>query len=406
MAMITFVSHGSPTVSNKRPRNRYATPILPRFGAALLVAVLGLGGLTPPSAWAQAGKGKSAAPALAKPDVTVQAGGELLERANALYGQGEFAKAILLYEKAEARGADAATTAFNIGNCHYRLNALPLAAGAFRRSVRLTDGKYLPALFNLAAVLFRLEQYGESIAAYKRALGADPSNLSAWLYLADAYSRTGNGVGALQALEKARGLDPEDVAIIYQMAEVHANLKEYNQAIDLVREAYARKPAEVDFLFYIGDLQRAQGNLDQAAAAYREGLSIKDKDVDAMYKIADVLAQDQKPFLAVEWLQKALAIKPDFTDAWIFLGNLAFDAKWWDRAENAYLEALGRNNGEGLEGLRNLAYEYHQRGDNVHAVATLKKAQQLRPNDRDLQTEMNQYEALEAESKLKSNLPR
>ncbi len=340
-------------------------------------------------------------PSPAPVQITVQAGGELLERGNALYAQGEFAKAILLYQKAEARGADAGTAAFNIGNCKYRLGQLPEAAAAFRKAVRLTEGKYLPALFNLAAVLFRLEQYGESIAAYERALKVDGGNLSAWLYLADAYSRTGDAVGALRALEKARGLDPEDVSIIYQMAEVHANLKEYEKAIALVREAFARKPAEVDFLFYIGDLQRGRGDLEQAAAAYREGLALRDKDAEAMYKLADVLAQDKKPFLAMDWLQKSLVVKPDFTDAWIFVGNLAFDSKWWDRAENAYLEALKRNNNEGLEGLRNLAYEYHQRGDNERAAAILQKAALLRPKDSELQTELNQYLTLARESRAK-----
>lgn len=381
----------SPISLSGRPHTSSLAPTWMIFATAGLIAILSLGR-------ADAAKPKTSP---APVQIAVQAGSELLERGNALYAQGEFAKAILLYQKAEARGADAGTAAFNIGNCKYRLSQLPEAAAAFRKAVRLTDGKYLPALFNLAAVLFRLEQYGESIAAYERALKVDAGNLSAWLYLADAYSRTGDAVGALRALEKARGLDPEDVSIIYQMAEVHANLKEYEQAITLVREAFARKPAEVDFLFYIGDLQRGRGDLEQAAAAYREGLALKEKDTDAMYKLADVLAQDKKPFLAMDWLQKALVVKPDFTDAWIFVGNLAFDSKWWDRAENAYFEALKRNNNEGLEGLRNLAYEYHQRGDNERAAAILQKATPLRPKDSELQTELGQYLTLVKESRSK-----
>src|SRR3954463_10646988 len=92
---------------------------------------------------------------------------DIVNRANALYNKGEFAKALILYRKAEARGADLGTISFNIGNCLYRMDKLPEAAAAFRKTERLTDGKYLPALFNLAAVLFRLEQYGESIAAYR-----------------------------------------------------------------------------------------------------------------------------------------------------------------------------------------------------------------------------------------------
>jgi tetratricopeptide (TPR) repeat protein len=324
---------------------------------------------------------------------------DIVNRANALYNKGEFAKALILYRKAEARGADLGTISFNIGNCLYRMNKLSEAAAAFKKTERLTDGKYLPALFNLAAVLFRLEQYGEAIAAYRRALRGDPDNGSAWLYLADAYGRTRDYVGALQALEKARALDPEDLSIVYQMAEAHAAMKEYPAAIALVREAYARKPTEIDFLFYIGDLYRSQGDLEGAAAAYREGLALREKDPETLYKLADVLAQDKKAFLAMEYLQKALVFKPEFTDAAVFLGNLAFDAKWWDRAEAAYLQALKSGNKEGLEGLRNLAYEYHQQGRNDRAGQVLGAAVPLRPNDKTLATEVEQYRALEKEKK-------
>jgi tetratricopeptide (TPR) repeat protein len=319
---------------------------------------------------------------------------DLVNRGNVLYNKGEFAKALILYRKAETRGADAGTVSFNIGNCLYRLDKLAEAAAAFRKTERLTDGKYLPALFNLAAVLFRLEQYGESIAAYRRALKQDPDNISAWLYLADAYTRTRDYVGALQALEKARALDPDDLSIVYQMAEAHASMKEYPAAVALVREAYARKPSEIDFLFYIGDLYRAQGDLESAAGAYREGLALREKDPDNLYKLADVLAQDKKPFLAMDCLQKALDFKPDFSDAAVFLGNLATDTKWWDRAETAYVHALKAGNKEGLEGLRNLAYEYHSQGRDDRAAQTLEAAQPYRPKDPTLLGEIRQYREL------------
>lgn len=370
-----------------------------RMAALCLLASAGMALAAPP---APAG-GQAAQPA---PAITPrQSAVDLVNRANVIYNRGEFAKALILYRKAEARGADLGTLSFNIGNCLYRMNRLSEAAAAFRKTERLTDGKYLPAIFNLAAVLFRLEQYGESIAAYRRALRGDPGNGSAWLYLADAYGRTRDYVGALQALEKARALDPEDLSIVYQLAETHAAMKEYPAAIGLVREAFARKPAEVDFVLYIGDLYRSQGDMEGAAAAYREGLALREKDPETLYKLADVLAQDKKPFLAMEYLQKALLFKPDFTDAAVFLGNLAFDAKWWDRAETAYIQALKAGNREGLEGLRNLAYEYHSQGRNDRAAQVLGGAKPHRPGDKTLAGEIEQYLALEKEKKPAAPVP-
>jgi tetratricopeptide (TPR) repeat protein len=150
----------------------------------------------------------------------------------------------------------------------------------------------------------------------------------------------------------------------------------------------------VDFLFYIGDLRRAQGNLSEAAAAYREGLSHRENDADALYKLSDALAQDGKPFLAMDYLQRALAAKPDFADAAVFLGNLAFDAKWWERSENAYRQALQSGSKEGLEGLRNLAYELHRQGRNDEAAALLARTIPLRPQDGELKAEAKEYREL------------
>ena len=318
----------------------------------------------------------------------------LVQRGNELYNRGEFSKALLLYQRAESRGADRATVAFNQGNCLFRLNHLAPAAAMFRKAVRFSNGKLGAAQLNLAAVLFRLEQYGEAIAAYRRVVSQDPENLSAWLYLADAYLRVKDYVGALQAMETARKLDPDDVSLVYQAAEIHAALKEYDEAIVLVREAFARKPSEVDFLFYIGDLYRAEAKLSEAAAAYREGLTLKENDVDALYKLADVLAQDGKTFLAMDYLLKSLAIKPDFSDAAVFLGNLGYDAKSWGRSENAYRQALQHGNKEGLEGLRNLAYEFHRQGRNEDAAALLERTLSLKPKDGDLKSEAAQYREL------------
>ena len=161
-----------------------------------------------------------------------------------------------------------------------------------------------------------------------------------------------------------------------------------------MREAFARKPSEVDFLFYIGDLYRAEEKLSEAAAAYREGLTLKENDVDAIYKLADVLAQDGKSFLAMDYLLKALAIKPDFSDASVFLGNLAFDAKSWERSEDSYRQALQHGNKEGLEGLRNLAYEFHRQGRNEDAASLLERTIPLKPKDADLKAEAAQYREL------------
>lgn len=346
--------------------------------------------------WARKSKSVYKAP----PDTTpnVQAANRLLDRANQLYQAGRYSQAILLYRKAEDRGADPVATSFNTANCLFRLEKLPEAAASYRKSADFSQGEFAPALFNLAAVLYRIGEYPQSIAAYHRALHLDNENISAWLYLAEAYLKTGDKVGAQRALENARRLDPDDISTVYQLAEVHVSQGEFAQAAQLVREAYTRHPSEVDFLTYIGDIYRLGKDYVSSAGAYREALANKPDHVELLYKLADVLAEDQKPFLAMDALQQALQINPKFTDAAIFLGNLAFEAQWWDRAEQAYAQAGSYGNVESVQGFRNLAYEFAQKGNLPQAISYLEKALAITPTDISLRAEIDQYQDQLAES--------
>jgi tetratricopeptide (TPR) repeat protein len=317
-----------------------------------------------------------------------QSGDDLLVRATDLYKQGRYGQAILLYRKAEQRGADPFVTSFNIGNCLFQEEKFPESAAAYRKAVDYSNGEYAPALFNLASVLFRLGEYPESVAAYRRALAINPENISAWLFLGEAYARTGDKVGTLRALEKAYESAPEDISIVYQLSEAYIALGDFANAVALVRKAYIQNPRETDFLIYVGDIYRLQKNYDECIGAYREALSISPDNTALLYKLADVLSESGNNYVAMDVLSQILQIDPRFSDAAIFLGNLAFDAKWWDRAELAYTQAAKNHNEEALYGFRNLAYEAFQRGDHESSKRYLVTARKYYPQDESLQAEL------------------
>lgn len=322
---------------------------------------------------------------------------KLLDRANKLYRQEKFAQAILLYRKAEQRGLETEVAAMNIGKSYYRVQDFASAAAAFRRAVRMTEHRYSPALFNLAATLYRLGEFGECISVYHQGLELEPNNLAGWLYLAEAYEKTGDLTGVQRALEKARSIDPSDVGVVYQLAEVHVSLKEYDQAIQFVREAYALMDQEVDFLFYIGDLYRLQSKPMEAAASYREGLARDPKRPQVLYKLADALVEDEKPFLAIGYLKKAIELKPDFIDAYIFLGNVSADLKWESRAEKAYLEAAKLGSEEGIQGLRNIIYELETKKNWERAEALIVQGLAIMPQHAELKADLERLRTRESE---------
>ena len=324
--------------------------------------------------------------------IAAQSSYDLMERANALYRNGKFKQAITLYRKAEARGADPVATSFNIANSYYQLENLPEAAATYRKAVDFSNGAFSPALFNMASVYFRLKQYPECVAAYHRALKLEPENVSGWLYLGEAYSKTGDGVGALRAIEKAYQLDKEDISIVYQLSEANIALNDFERAVAVIREGYAAHPEEVDFLVYLGDVYRLNKQYEESAGAYREALGVRPDEPAVMYKLADVLAEDDKPFVAMDVLNNLVQVKPDFSDAAIFLGNLAYDAKFLDRAESAYELAAKQGNAEAVFGFKNMAYDAHAQKRDEEALRLLRSAQKYFPDDVTLQADIMEFE--------------
>lgn len=326
------------------------------------------------------------------PAFAAQSAYDLMERANALYRDGKFKQAIMLYRKAESRGADPVATSFNIANSYYQQNDLPNAAATYRKAVDFSNGAFSPALFNMASVYFRLKQYPECVAAYHRALKLEPENVSGWLYLGEAYGKTGDAVGALRAIEKAYQLDKEDISIVYQLSEANIALNDFERAVAVIREGYAAHPDEVDFLVYLGDVYRLNKQFEESAAAYREALGVRPDDTATMYKLADVLAEDNKPFIAMDVLNNLVQIKPDFSDAAIFLGNLAYDAKFLDRAESAYELAAKQGNAESVFGFKNMAYDAHAEKRDGEALRLLKIAEKYFPDDITVQADILEFE--------------
>ncbi|GHV16468.1 hypothetical protein AGMMS49938_16510 [Fibrobacterales bacterium] len=320
----------------------------------------------------------------------VQNGEKILEQANLLYANTRYPQAILLYRKAEERGANAIATSFNTANSYFQMNKLAEAAAAYKKAVEFSGGEFAPALANLAAVFFRMGEYGESVATYRRALNLDAENVSAWIYLAEAYQKTGDFVGALSALEKARELDSADVSIIYSLSEIYIAMGEFENAERTVESAYQKNPEETDFLVYLGDIYRLNKDYSSAISAYREAVALKPNDKELLYKLADCLAEDKKNFLAIDILNRVLQMDSNFTDAAIFLGNLSFEAAWFDRAENAYLLAARHGNDEAIYGLQNIVYEYVDKKRLGDAKETARKILELYPSNVALKAEFEE----------------
>ena len=121
----------------------------------------------------------------------------------------------------------------------------------------------------------------------------------------------------------------------------------------------------------------------------------KKKIIDLRAKIAkekEDKKRDNAYYADKVKLNNLTQIKPDFSDAAIFLGNLAYDAKFLDRAESAYELAAKQGNAEAVFGYKNMAYDAHAQKRDDEALRLLRTAQSYFPDDVTLQADILELE--------------
>lgn len=97
-------------------------------------------------------------------------------------------------------------------------------------------------------------------------------------------------------------------------------------------------------------------------AAYRRCVSMRPRDAVCLFHLADVVAEQERPDEARDLLTRALALKPDFAEAWFNLALLESDA----RARQCLARAIEADP-DCIEAVHELALLHMQ--DNDHAAA-------------------------------------
>ncbi|KAJ8262999.1 hypothetical protein COCON_G00154560 [Conger conger] len=202
----------------------------------------------------------------------------------------------------------------------FELDASDTESGAATVDLSMEQGDMDSALAILAAVtekatpgsakwawmrrgLYHLQigQHPQAIADLQAALRADTQDWVCWECLGEAYLKRRSFTAALKAFDKARQLNPASIYSLYQMAAIKQTLGKFPEAVSEYMQIIAREEY-VPALKGLGEchLALAQG----AVGDYLDGRAV------------DLLQ------LAVEFLFRALQLRPDLSCLWKVLGDV------------------------------------------------------------------------------------
>jgi cytochrome c-type biogenesis protein CcmH/NrfG len=108
----------------------------------------------------------------------------------------------------------------------------------------------------------------DALQAAKEALALDPDNGLGLIYLAQAYTQTGQYIEAEEAYREALRRRPNDENILYQMGESCARAMRFPQAIRAYQLAVALKPRHAPARFGLGMVYVRMQNQRMARTQY------------------------------------------------------------------------------------------------------------------------------------------
>ena len=129
----------------------------------------------------------------------------------------------------------------------------------------------------------------------------------------------------------------------------------------------------------MGATLKAQGKMEEAIEAYKKALAIKPDYADAYNNMGNALQDQGKLDEAIEVYKKALAIKPDYADAYNNMGNALQDQGKLDEAIEVYKKALAIKP-DYAEAYNNMGNALQDQGKLVEAIEVYKKALAFKPD--------------------------
>lgn len=181
--------------------------------------------------------------------------------------------------------------------------------------------------FALGETYANENQSEKAIEEFRHTLVYDADSPMVHFRLAKEYIRIGLVAEAIEQGETAAKLDPKNIDVKFLLGALYSSMKMYDKAKEQYDFALTIEPNNADAQLYVGALLAEEGKYDKAVKHFEQ--LAKNKKFNnshlAWYYIGRIrIQQNTEDSLseAVRALQKALLIKPEFTDGVLALAGI------------------------------------------------------------------------------------
>ena len=287
-------------------------------------------------------------------------------------------EAKLHLEKATSIAPDSASVGWNIARLTLKeqklLEALNVARATSRRFPDNVEGMGV-----LGACLRANGEADESLEVLNKAIELNPDYAEALINRGLIRLSQENKPEALADLEVAHRLKPHIKQIWDLVVGLKVEAQEYSDAILLLINIIEIDPENEKRLATLALCYQHLKDFNSAIEAYNKALAIKPDYAEAYYNMGNALKEQGKLEEAIEAYNKALAIKPDYADAYNNMGNALKEQGKLEEAIEAYNKALAIKP-DYAEAYNNMGIALQEQGKLEEAIEAYNKALAIKPD--------------------------
>lgn len=224
---------------------------------------------------------------------------------------------------------------------------------------------------DLGALLYQEGQLQESLAAYQKALNAQPANLPTCFEMALVQVSLGYYDEAAENCHRVLKVNPSHARAIFLLGVVRRHQDQREEALEYLLKAESISPDDPDISAELGSLYLELGNLKEAEK--RLG-----GDAQGPYSLGLAAKEQQRWEESARYLRGALATESENSVIWTHLGDVLVKQGQLEEAASAYRSAIEQDPDQ-FNALINLAALYGGLERPDEARELLERAVRLQP---------------------------
>ena len=220
-----------------------------------------------------------------------------------------------------------------------------------------------------------------------------PEHQFGWKALGAIFKKTGRASESLDACQKSVQLEPQDAEAHSHLGIVLQELGRLKEAEVSYRQAIILKPDFAEAYNNLGSIFKELDELEEALPILEKAITLKPHYSEAYNNLGMVLKELARFEEAEAIFKQAIILKPDFAEAYNSLGGILSEIGRLDEAEESFRQALVHNPSLALAHY-NLSIANYANGDIDKALASIKKANDIDPQSREIRLLLSVMESI------------